>query len=779
MSQTTLTRFSRRTPAAARLSALAVAIAAATNAGAQGTPEEIVVTAQFRSQNLQETPIAITAVTADTMEARSQTSIYEVSAQAPNVTLKPQGAAFGPSLAASIRGVGQYDFNPAYEPGVGLYVDDVYYATLTGSIFDLLDLDRVEILRGPQGTLAGRNSIGGSVKLYSKTPTGDNTGYLAATYGIRNRLDFRGSADFALSDSLAMRLAGVSKKQEGYVKRLDYGCANPTSGIPAMLPSQSNCILAKEGEVDTDAVRAMLNWDNGGSLTVNLIADYTHEDRTTAPNVLTYANFTDTGSIDTNPFSVPLALDSRFITPEGEYWNYGNFTNPADGNREAVQADGRLFFRGWGLSSTVDWEINDGLALKSITAYREYDSGFSNDNDASPLTNSLGFGTLDFWSFSQELRLNGAFGANDQVEWTLGGFYMDQESTYATFQDLRYSTLPQFQGNDPVAADSLAFFAHANWAVTDRATLVAGVRYTDESKKYTFLRKNRDGSAHPVLGGLDGAVGDYSGDKIDWRVSGQYQWNDDIMTYLQVATGFKGGGVNPRPFVASQAQGFGQEQLTSYEFGMKGQFFDSMLRLNSAVFYSRYKDIQLTANSCPQFSPGNSATFPCALPVNAGNADVWGFESEAVVYATEALLIDASISYLDFEYTYVNPVAGGITLDNTTPFTPEWKWSIGIQYEIDMGDLGSLTPRFDASYQDDVFTNSSNSALGAIDSYTLANLRLTWRSVDEDWVASFELTNVFDKYYYLTKFDASGRSGFVSAQPGRPQEWAFTVRRNF
>src|SRR5688572_7357279 len=155
----------------------ALAVFAALPAAAQDAPaetatpdtgEEIFVTAQFREQNLQDTPLAITAVNAEMLEARSQTDISQVANQAPSVTLKPQGAAFGPSLAANIRGVGQYDFNPALEPGVGLYVDDVYYATLTGAIFDLLDVDRVEVLRGPQGTLAGKNSIGGAVKLYSK-----------------------------------------------------------------------------------------------------------------------------------------------------------------------------------------------------------------------------------------------------------------------------------------------------------------------------------------------------------------------------------------------------------------------------------------------------------------------------------------------------------------------------------------------------------------------------------------------------------------------------------
>src|SRR5689334_5275603 len=192
----------------------------AQESGGQDVLQEVTVTAQFRAQSVQDTPLSITAVSGEILESRSQTNLSEVANQAPNVTLKPQGAAFGPALGASIRGVGQFDFNPALEPGVGLYVDDVYYATLTGSILDLLDLSRVEILRGPQGTLAGRNSIGGAVKLYSKKPTGSDTGSMSATYGSRHRVDLRASADFSLGENLFASVAGVSKQQDGPVKRM-------------------------------------------------------------------------------------------------------------------------------------------------------------------------------------------------------------------------------------------------------------------------------------------------------------------------------------------------------------------------------------------------------------------------------------------------------------------------------------------------------------------------------------------------------------------------------
>ena len=211
---------------ASLLVATAVSQALAQSATDNNALQEVVVTAQFRQQNLQQTPIAITAVNAAMLEARNQTDIAQVAAQAPNVTLTQNGAAFGSSMVAFIRGVGQTDFNLALEPGVGIYVDDVYHATLTGSVLDLLDLDRVEVLRGPQGTLAGKNSIGGSVKLFSKKPKGDGSGYVELTGGSYSRMDARGAADLALTETLFMRASFASKHHDGYVTRLDYDCAN-------------------------------------------------------------------------------------------------------------------------------------------------------------------------------------------------------------------------------------------------------------------------------------------------------------------------------------------------------------------------------------------------------------------------------------------------------------------------------------------------------------------------------------------------------------------------
>ena len=866
--------------AVSKLSIATAMLVGATAAAAQTAPAaeeeaaaagngDIVVTAQFRAQNLQDTPIAITAVNAEMLEARSQTSIQDVANQAPSVTLKPQGAAYGPSLGANIRGVGQFDFNPAVEPGVGFYVDDVYYATLTGSILDLLDLDRVEMLRGPQGTLSGRNSIGGAVKLFSQRPEGSNTGYVSGTYGSRNRIDLRASADFNLAENLDARLALVSKKQEGYVDRLDFGCVypaggpatftrdfdvtgaprtllvNPVGGVPATT-NRPDCVIAKEGEVGFIAARGQLRYRPADTIDINIAADYTDDDRVAAGSVLLNRSYPD-GTVaspryplpltpapgsspaqnyatasaqrDINPFPIGntananlLTYDNRFVC--GAYCNFGSYAMPADvaiGQNGlpitptvngtptqlvylASSGNGRVRFKGWGVSGQVDIDLSDDLKLTSITAYRSYVSNFSNDNDVSPMAHSLGYGPLTFDFFSQELRLNGAIG--ETIEYTVGGYYSDQKSVYTSFQDLRSSGL-QFQQSDPVEADSKAVFAHVSWNPIEPLTLTGGIRYTDESKTYTYIRQRpyldpTSIAANGVLP-LNGTVGKYSGTRVDYRANVQYALTDNVMAYAQFSTGYKGGGVNPRPFFVQQALSFGPETLKAYELGLKTDLFDRMVRLNLATFLSQYDGIQLSLGNCTAIT-GAGFGAPCALPVNAGNADIKGFELETTIRPTDGLTLDGSLSYIDFEYksfgTYTTgtttvAVGGPTNLNGPqfgdyAPFTPKWKWSVGLQYEIDLGTTGFLTPRFDASHQSTVYTVSANRPSNRIDGYTVANARLTWANADEDLSVSLEVTNLFDKYYLLTLYDQTvGGQGYANGQPGRPREWAVSLKKKF
>jgi len=756
-----------------------------TTASNSNTVGEVVVTAQFRRQNVEQTPIAITAVNAQMLQNRGDENISQVANQAPDVSLKPQGAAFGPSLGASIRGIGQYDFDPALEPGVGMYVDDVYYPTLTGSILDLLDLDRVEILRGPQGTLAGMNSIGGAVKLYSKEPDANGGGYLEATYGSLNHLEARGAIDFALvPDQLYVRLSAVTNHYDGYVTRYDYGCLYPNSGIPNMVGSNSDCETGKEGGQSYSAVRLATRWVPNDKLSVDLVGDYTYNNSENPATTLIHtAPLTPAGAALTSINGVTYG--NQFI-PSNPYVSYASFYMPAGSigpfSADALTAADASQYKGWGVSGTIDYKLPYNLSLKSITAFRGYTSDWAEDNDVSPLPLGLGVEHLAHQQVSEELRLNGNIGS--AIDWTVGGFYFTEKTTYASHQDLWYpGIILDFLQDDPVPEHDYAGFGQATWHITDKLNLTGGIRYTDEAKDYTYVRLNRDGTPStdfidPTTGqNLNGETGHYSGTHVDWRADLDYQWTPDFMTYAEVSTGFKGGGVNPRPFIPAQVQPFGPETVTAYEVGFKSQWLDRHAQLNVSAFYNKYDNIQLTLLSCPQFGgPG-----PCALPVNGGNADVRGVEAETEVHPFGGLELDGSVSYLKFGYLAdsLNPNTG-IEPWMTTPYTPKWKWSLGAQYAIDVMNRGTLTPRVDVSYQDSVYSNAVNGPLNQIPEYTVANARLDWRNATGGWEVWLEVTNFTNKLYYLTTFDLTGAGGgSVSGEPAMPREWSVSIKKTF
>lgn len=796
--------------------------------------QEIVVTAQFRQQNLQDTPLAITAVNSAIMEAKSQTNLAQVADSAPNVTLRPQGASFGPSITASIRGVGQNDFNPAFEPGVGIYIDDVYYPQLTGAIFDLLDLDRVEILRGPQGTLSGRNSEGGAIKMFSKKPTGDGSGFVEATYGQGHRMGLRASADFTLAKDLFARVSGVFKKQDGYVDQLDYGCVypaggtatytandgttklrNPAGGIAAVQPT-GQCRIGRLGEVNYQALRAMVRYNPSSDFDLVLSADYTHDAHTIPGEVLINTQIVNTGNTNVNG----VVYDNKFIC--GPYCNFATTNQPAityfgllagvvPGTApvplRATNGTNQERYEGYNLSANLHWGLNDMLSIDNILAYQHWNADFDSDDDLSPIPLNLGQNHLTHWNWSEELRLNAKLA--DTASLVLGGFYFKQNTSYFSYQDIRYvaagadsyaapglGILPlQFIQPDYTPAESKAAFANLNWGIIEGLTLNAGLRYTEESKEYHYFRLNPDGTINPFLdpvgaangagtpGALTGNVARYKGTRWDYRAALDYRFSPEVMVYASVATGFKGGGTNPRPFNAGQVISFDPEVLTSWEAGVKTDLFDRHLRFNLTGFYGVLRGAQIPVLACPDS--------PCAARLNAGNAHEKGFEAELSARPVQGLDIDASLSYLDFHFTSLVPSAmyptnpAGATLTDPPAGVPKWKWNVGAQYEAQLGDgFGSLTPRVDVSYQGKIYSGpvviGGVRTLSFTPGYTMVNGRLTWQNPDKDLSVSLEVTNITDKYYFLSTFDLRGAgAGFDKGMPGRPREWALTVKKKF
>lgn len=745
--------------------------AAASDAGAANTGE-IVVTAQFRSQRLQDVPIAITAVNSAMLEARSQTNIAEVAKQAPSVVIIPGGGAFGPSIGASIRGVGQFDFNPAYEPGVGLYIDDVYYATLTGGLFDLLDLDRVELQRGPQGTLAGRNSEGGAIKLFSKKADASEGGYVDASYGSRHEVSVRAGADFVIADGLYGRIAGVFKRQDGYISLDDYGCAHPGNpeGITATR-SAGNCTTAKLGDTDFKGVRAQLRYNPSDKFDVTLIGDYTYQNQNNSPEVLT------------------ISTDPNYIC--GKYCTYADFKTANNSFQHTTS------YQGGGVSLNGTYKFTDRLSLTSITAYRSYKAIFGTDDDFSPgvlaggtgpRLEAGGYDRLQHHFVSEEVRLNGDV-LDKMFEYTIGGFYSSQKTTYYTLQDIGYivpGAYLNFVGNDPVNADSKAVFgtviAHPG---IEGLTLTGGIRYTKEHKDYTFRRTNEDGTplgglaAAFGLAALNGLTSNYDGDRVDYRGSVDYRFSPAVLVYGTISTGFKGGGTSARPFSAQQAlQGtFKPETLTNFEIGAKTDLFDRKLRLNVSAYIDNYKNIQLPLADCSAYGGG-----PCGVVANAGNARNKGVEVEVNLQPVAGLQIDGSASYIDSKFTKLSPALGSnYLITDPATFSPKWQASGGIQYKAPLGgNAGSLTPRVDFIYNDEQFTGRALGYAYYLPRYALANAHLTWRNAKEDLEISGSVTNMFNKYYYNAIFAAVySFAGTAYQQFGRPREWEFSIKKRF
>ncbi|HEU4624784.1 MAG TPA: TonB-dependent receptor [Steroidobacteraceae bacterium] len=762
-----------------------------------GGLEEVVVSAQFREEKLQSTPIAISAFTAENLEVRGIDTVTDLDAFVPNAVIQPLGAGWGATMAAFIRGVGLGDNILSFEPGVPIYVDDVYIGRPQGAIFDLLDLERVEVLRGPQGTLFGKNAIGGTIRLISKKPQGDGSGSLSVALGSFNRLNARGSMDVSLiEDKVFARFSFSSKKADGYFNVLDYECVNgPGSlgaggtGLPAggyntpgefpgglpgiRLGSQvapgGNCVIDTLGDENVQSGRAAFRFLISDALEFNLIGDLTVQrqkgpaDKYTVMDQTNGLNAFWNGAFAAPVFGNGIAWDDRFITPD-LYSNYSRYNDPIT-NRIVPNINDMDH---WGVSGTFEWKLTDTLRLKSITAYRRFWNKFGRDSDGTPLPLNATYDDSRHRQFTQELQLTGTVA---KLNWATGAFYYDAHDSNQGFDFLYPTIVYENDAFDRQDTKNWAVFAQGTYQLTDAFSFTAGARYTHDDKDATIYRANFFGGVV-----IDNAFVPLTATKTDVTLSADYQWNDDLMTYVKYATGFKGGGFSPRPATALQTEPFKPEKLKTLELGAKSELLERRVRLNGAVFFSRYLNQQTFAQ---QLDASGANWF---REVNAGKARIWGLEGELQAEPVSGLRVEGSFGYINYNL-YDNE--GNVLLfegDNCggrrcySPRTPKWNGAVGVQYSFGTG-MGSITPRLDAQYQSTIYFTTNNQ--GVQPGYTLLNGRLTWQSESTAWEVALYGDNLTDKGYFNGKLNLVGFFGREQGNPGAPRTWGLSFKRNF
>jgi len=775
--------------------------------------EQVVVTARFRTESQQSAPLAITAITGAELENRGFQNITQVSALAPNVSIEPAASGFGKLAFVSIRGVGQSDFKYTFEPGVGFYFDGVYWGTAFGSMFDLTDVASVQILRGPQGTLFGKNTEGGAVVVQTVKPSGNNSGYIDAGYGSYQRQRFRGAYDFTIvPDQLFVRVSAGSNRSDGYMQAYDFACANPAlAGSLKPLTYIHGCKTFSLGGDDVQVGRAAVRWLPTDTFEANFEADLMDDRGEEPANKLLAINL----PVNTNPLAGPtvssqvalfnqrlqalygVPLDSRFIT-NSPFTTYATFQNPITG----VQGPNLSTLRSWGSGLTLDWTTPwDGVHVKSISAYRRYTADFGPDQSGAPITQNIFINHLDHHQFSEELQLNGRLLA-DAFEWTVGGYYLDSYNFNSGIVDQPSNIGGKgilFLTGDPSASKDTSAFVHVNYKISSSWSLELGARYSHETKYYEYYRyePNLVGivpTLAPPLGPLyplnhGGFLAGFSPppretidpiSRVDPKVGLSYFFTPDVMAYVQYSTGFKASGFNPRPLNRAQVTSFGPEKLTAYELGLKSEWFEHRLRANVAVFDSEYKGLQLPVATL------DATGTPAFLTESVGHARIQGVELELAARPASDLTIDANLGYLNYKSIDLGAAAFNLNSNPNGPFyssypalTPRWKGSLGIQYAFHMGTVGVLTPRAFLTYQSIVYNDPQNWAISAQPGYGLLNATLTWQSSSGNWEASLYATNLTDKVYYIAMDNNLSTYNSVTGEPGRPRELLFTVRRNF
>jgi len=702
---------------AAALTALAAPAAAQApvrSAPDTASVDEVVVTARRVEERLQEIPLAVSAVSGAALQRQAVQEIKDLSATVPNLSISSANAG-GSAVVIGIRGQIQPNTGLLYvDPAVGIYVDGLNLPRNTGLRSGLVDIQRVEVLRGPQGTLYGRNTTGGAVSVITQDPRTEFGGSFQASYGNYNAWNVLGVLNLPVADGLSLRLVGQHGEHDPYGKQIATGVG---------LYDEKNTYL-----------RAKLRYDRGERFRASVTADYFRY-RSSGPIVhlagLTPAS-TDT-RFSGRVANVPGAVAPTPTNPTGT-GTYavagGTATNIvrlhrglpltpagldaasailASNVRRGPNAAPVDFYDSLGTSSSLgknnsnssggsvvaslEYDLAKDLTLRSISGWRRYDRDefFDIDSTPFPLLESGGGTPFDNF-YSQEVQL---LGSGDNLKWVVGGYY-----SYERGLDLTPGAVAQPPGASPVSiADGLsrstskAVFGQASYSITEALTATVGARYTEDTRKIRNRNRNNANACllplsllndpdGPITTRADGTVGPCGAnlsakfDAPSWLASLDYQINTDALVYGKVARGFRGGGHQGRantPTIISSFQPFRPETVTEYEVGLKSQLMGGRTIFNVAAFYDDYQDVQRTVTLI------NPAGFAYTITSNAATARLYGVEAESSWRVTDALSLNGSLGYLNAKYkTFTDAVLGDRSAEQWP--APTWNYSLSAHY---------------------------------------------------------------------------------------------------
>lgn len=689
----------------------------------------VTVTAQRREQSALDVPLSVSAFSGEDLEVTGAVDITSIQRATPNATIEVARGS-NSTLIAFIRGVGQQDPLWGFEPGVGLYVDDVYVARPQGAILDIFDIDRIEVLRGPQGTLYGRNTIGGAIK-YVTSRIGDEPDLKAkVNIGTFNQADLVVSGSTPLSDTFAVGGAIAKYTRDGYGTNLTTG--------------------AEHYDKDVLAYRVSAEWAPSADFFVRASYDRSEDDSNAKHGHRLLPSADGTLPVTSNVFDTRAGL----------------------GDANSVETEG--------YSLTADWTVNDAVTLKSITAYREGETTTPIDFDALPQPDFDVPAIYMDDQFSQEFQL---LYSGDRINGVAGIYYLEGNASGAFDVILGGLGLTVYQAGDQ-QKENFSVYGDFTYDFNDQWALTLGGRFTKDETTADVLRELWLGLGSGSFDSSNTASAlfvtqtDFQGltrsdEEFTPRVSLSYKPTDNVNLYATFAQGFKAGGFDPRaradldPLGLSE-QGFGPEFVDSYEIGAKGTFFDNALSLNAAIFFAEYTDQQITVQSgADSDNDGVNDTFVSSV-FNAGASEYTGFELEGTWFINDLFTLSGNLGIIDAEITEIISADMNIADQFETQNTPELQGQVSLNYTNDLGQNGEISVTGALSYRDEYFLfNVANPGFGAganplfpnggpaldPDAYTLADLSIVWTSPSEKYRFGLHGRNLTDEEYRVAAYN--------------------------